>query len=96
MTVPRRYGPVPDVAFPATWLVDNGRVRRRITLPDFASALRLVVAIGAEAELLGHHPDLTFGWGYLEISCQTQSTGGLTDADVTLVHAIDRVLAPHG
>lgn len=89
----RRYGPVPDDAFPATWLVADGRARRRITLPDFASALRLVVAIGAEADALDHHPDLAFGWGYLEISCHTHVTGGLTDADVALVHAVDRVLA---
>lgn len=92
----RRYNPAPEDAFSARWLVADGRVRRRITLPDFASALELVVALGAEAEALGHHPDLSFGWGYLEISCHTHVTDGLTDADVALAAAVDRILDARG
>ncbi len=90
--MPRRYIPASDDAFPATWRITDGRAGRRVTLPDFASALRLAVAIGAEAEALAHHPDVAFGWGYLEISCTTHDAGGLTDADVALAHAVERVL----
>ena len=55
-----------------------------------------MVAIGAEAEALGHHPDVSFGWGYLEISCHTHLTGTLADADVALAAAVDRILAARG
>jgi len=89
----RSYVAVPDDVFPTTWQVRNGRARRRVTVPDFATALALVVAIGAAAEEHDHHPDIWFGWGYLEISCHTHATGGLTDADLALVTAVERILA---
>ncbi len=50
-------------------------------------------SVGAEAEALGHHPDLVLGWGRVEVSLTTHDAGGLTEADFVLAARIDRLHA---
>jgi len=46
--------------------------------------LAFVNRVGEIAEATDHHPDITFGWGYAEISTTTHDRDGITDV-VTLV-----------
>ncbi len=64
---------------------------KRFTVKDFASALALVNRIGAVAEAEGHHPDLSFGWGWAEAKVWTHKIDGLTESDFVLAAKIDRV-----
>lgn len=73
----------------AGWIVDNKCLKRRWKFDNFASALDFVNRAGASAEAADHHPDITFGWGYAEMSLTTHDRGGITDADVTLAAEID-------
>ncbi|MEZ4239552.1 MAG: 4a-hydroxytetrahydrobiopterin dehydratase [Myxococcota bacterium] len=74
------------------WRLEDGRLVRELRLPDFASALAWVDALGALAESVGHHPDLAFGWGWLRVTLWTHAIGALSDADFVLAAKIDRVL----
>ena len=39
----------------------------------------------------GHHPDITFGWGYAKISITTHAIEGLSENDFILAAKIDNI-----
>ena len=53
------------------------------------AALRFVDRVGALAEDEGHHPDITFGWGYATISLHTHKIKGLHENDFIMAAKID-------
>jgi 4a-hydroxytetrahydrobiopterin dehydratase len=71
------------------------RIVRRWTFPDFQTALDFVLDVGEAAEDAGHHPDVSFGWGYVEVSLHTHAIKGLQRADFVLAAKIDALPAAH-
>jgi 4a-hydroxytetrahydrobiopterin dehydratase len=73
-------------------LVDDAtRIVRTVKRPDFAEALRFVDQVGRLAEQEWHHPDISFGWGYVTISLQTKKIAGLHENDFIMAAKIDRL-----
>ncbi len=70
-------------------IVDWHELKRKFTFKNFAEALRFVDKVGALAESEGHHPDIKFGWGYVEITTFTHAADGLTENDFILAAKID-------
>lgn len=68
-------------------------IERRYRFPDFAAALAFVDQVGALAEAEGHHPDFSFGWGYVTLSLHTHAIGGLHENDFILAARIDALNA---
>lgn len=64
---------------------------RHFELNTFAEALDLVNKIGKIAEEQGHHPDINLGWGYVEIYLSTHDIGGISEKDIILAKAIDKL-----
>lgn len=60
---------------------DYTRITKEYSFRNFASALAFVNAIGVAAEEEGHHPDLSFGWGYVKVSWTTHKIKGLSEGD---------------
>lgn len=56
---------------------------------NFADAIEFVKRVGQIAETEGHHPDITFGWGYARIKIYTHAIGGLSESDFILAAKID-------
>lgn len=81
----RLRGQVPD------WkLLDQGRrLERTWRFKDFAEAYALVRKASELAEAEGHHPDITFGWGYCTVSVYTHKIGGLHENDFILAAKLD-------
>ena len=71
------------------WSADSGMLRRRYTFNNFRESLDFVNHVGTLAEAADHHPDITFGWGYAELSLTTHDRGGITDVDIALADQID-------
>jgi 4a-hydroxytetrahydrobiopterin dehydratase len=63
------------------WSVAEGRLTKAFRFPDFASALAYVNRVGAMSEQVGHHPDVTLGWGKVTLAIWTHVAGGLTETD---------------
>ena len=40
----------------------------------------------------GHHPDISFGWGYAEIKITTHAIEGLSENDFILAAKIDQLI----
>lgn len=70
---------------------NNNLISRRFELSNFVEALELVNKIGELAENQQHHPDINLGWGYVEVYLSTHDIGGISDKDITLAQAIDKI-----
>ncbi|MGA3087375.1 MAG: 4a-hydroxytetrahydrobiopterin dehydratase [Terriglobales bacterium] len=77
---------------PGRWnIVEQHHLVRNHKFPDFKSALAFVNRVGALAEEQGHHPDILFGWGKVEITLWTHAADGLTESDFILAAKIDEL-----
>ena len=77
---------------PAWTLMDGGtRIERTWRFGDFAGAFELVRKAAELAEAEGHHPDITFGWGYATVSLYTHKIKGLHENDFILAAKLDAV-----
>lgn len=64
-------------------------ITREFRFKDFAKALAFVNAVGKVAEEEWHHPDISFGWGRVEITFTTHSIGGLAENDFIMAVKVD-------
>jgi 4a-hydroxytetrahydrobiopterin dehydratase len=67
------------------------RIERAFRLRNFREALNFVRDVGDLAETEGHHPDVSFGWGYATISLRTKKIKGLHENDFIMASKIDRM-----
>ena len=76
---------------------DNAdRIQRTFRFRNFREALAFVQEVGELAETEGHHPDISFGWGYVTVSLSTKKIKGLHENDFIMASKIDRVLDRSG
>ena len=73
---------------------DGKRIERAFKFKNFREALGFVDRVGALAEAEGHHPDISFGWGYATISLHTHKIKGLHENDFIMAAKINRLLEP--
>lgn len=65
------------------------RIERRFRFKGFGAAFAFVSRVAAIAEEEGHHPDISFGWGYATVTLQTKVIGGLHVNDFIVAAKID-------
>lgn len=83
-TIDERLGALPQ------WRREGSAIVRDLELPDFATALGYVNAVGEIAERRNHHPDiLVHGWNKVRLTVSNHSEGGLTEADFDLAGELD-------
>src|ERR1035437_7303963 len=75
---------------------DAHRIQRTFRFRNFREALAFVQAVGELAETEDHHPDISFGWGYVTVSLSTKKIKGLHENDFIMASKIDRVLDRSG
>jgi 4a-hydroxytetrahydrobiopterin dehydratase len=73
---------------------DARRIERTFRFRDFREALTFVQNVGELAESEGHHPDVSFGWGYATVSLRTKKIKGLHENDFIMAAKIDRLAQP--
>ncbi len=77
---------------PEWQLLDSfGRIERSFRFGNFREALSFVQQVGELAESEGHHPDVSFGWGYATVSLRTKKIKGLHENDFIMAAKIDRL-----
>ena len=74
------------------------RIERTFRSRNFREAFALVQQVAELAEAEGHHPDISFGWGYVTVVMQTKKIKGLRlerleRAPDTEPHGMVRLLA---
>ena len=58
---------------------------------NFSESQNFVNKVGTIAENEGHHPDISFGWGYCKIKIFTHAIKGLAESDFILAAKIDKI-----
>src|SRR5215831_11638807 len=72
-------------------VVNEHHLKKEYKLKNFREALGFVNRVGELAEEQGHHPDICFGWGNVEITIWTHKIDGLTESDFILAAKIDKL-----
>ena len=71
--------------------IEEHHIMKTFEFPDFRGALTFVNRVGELAEEQGHHPDISFTWGKVEITTWTHKINGLTERDFILAAKIDHL-----
>ncbi len=73
------------------WDEKNGKLFKKFEFSNFTEALKFVNKVGELAEAENHHPDISFGWGYVEICLFSHSENKITEKDIRLSFEIDKI-----
>jgi 4a-hydroxytetrahydrobiopterin dehydratase len=69
----------------------NFFIEKEFKFNNYTASEIFVIKVGQIAEEEGHHPDISFGWGYAKIKISTHSIKGLAESDFVLAAKIDRL-----
>lgn len=78
------------------WAYLLGGLQTRIHTKNFATGLSVVNAIGAAAEEMNHHPDLTLRYTHVDIRLASHDVRAVTDRDIRLGRAISSIAGAAG
>ena len=65
---------------------------KEFSFKNFVSSHDFVNKVGEIAENEGHHPDISFGWGYAKVKIYTHAIQGLAESDFILASKIDKIV----
>ena len=69
----------------------NYYIKKNFKFKNYIESEKFVLSVGKIAEAEGHHPDITFGWGYVNIEISTHAIEGLAESDFVLAAKIDKI-----
>ena len=67
-------------------------LEKEFKFKDFLESQNFINKVGEISENEGHHPDISFGWGYAEIKITTHAIKGLSENDFILASKIDKII----
>ena len=71
---------------------DKHELEKKFEFKNFLQSQNFVLEVGKIAEQEGHHPDISFGWGYAKINITTHAIEGLSENDFILAAKIDKII----
>ena len=69
----------------------NYYIEKEFKFNNYLKSEKFVLEVGKIAESEGHHPDISFGWGYAKIKISTHAIKGLAESDFILAAKIDKI-----
>ena len=66
-------------------------LEKKFKFENFVKSQNFVNKVGEISEEEGHHPDISFGWGYVVIIITTHAIEGLSENDFILAAKIDQI-----
>jgi 4a-hydroxytetrahydrobiopterin dehydratase len=75
------------------WSDSSGRdaITKKFTFRDFNEAFGFMARAALVAEKMDHHPEWFNVYKTVEVTLSTHDAGGVTERDVTLAEAMDRI-----
>jgi 4a-hydroxytetrahydrobiopterin dehydratase len=68
-------------------------LEKKFIFKSFLESQNFVNKVGEISEKEGHHPDISFGWGYAKINITTHAIEGLSENDFILAAKIDKIIS---
>ena len=66
-------------------------LEKKFNFKNFIDSQNFINKVGDISEEEGHHPDISFGWGYANIIITTHAIEGLSENDFILAAKIDQI-----
>ena len=78
---------------PSGWQIESGGKAfvRAFRFKDFSEAFAFLTRVALHAEKVDHHPEFTSVWNRVDFRLTSHDAGGLTERDVELAEAINRI-----
>jgi len=78
---------------PEGWTFEDGgkALIRTIRFKDFSEAFGFLCRVALHAQKVDHHPEFTNVWNRVDFRLTTHDSGGVTERDVKLAKAINRL-----
>jgi 4a-hydroxytetrahydrobiopterin dehydratase len=78
---------------PDGWNEEEGgrALVRSFKFKNFSEAFAFLTRVAMHAEKVDHHPEFTNVWNRVDFRLTTHDAGGVTERDVKLAEAIDRL-----
>jgi 4a-hydroxytetrahydrobiopterin dehydratase len=73
------------------WKVVGGKLHRELKFPDFVAAFGFMSRVALLAEKRDHHPEWSNVYNRVVIDLVTHDAGGITDKDIELAQAIEKI-----
>ena len=79
---------------PDGWTREEGgkALTRTLKFKDFSDAFSFLTRVAMHAEKVDHHPEFTNVWNRVDFRLTSHDAGGVTDRDLNLAEAINRLL----
>lgn len=79
---------------PDGWTLEDGgkALVRTINFKNFSEAFGFLTRVALHAEKADHHPEFTNVWNRVDFRLTTHDAGGVTERDLKLAEAINRIL----
>ena len=79
---------------PQGWTLEDGgkALVRTLKFKDFGEAFAFLTRVAMHAEKVNQHPEFTNVWNRVDFRLTTHDSGGITERDVKLAEAINRLL----
>ena len=74
-----------------TLSADGKAIGKSFRFKDFSQAFAFLTRVAMHAEKVDHHPEFTNVWNCVDFRLTTHDTGGVTERDLELAKAIDRM-----
>jgi len=66
---------------------------KKYDFKNFIESQIFINKVGEISEKEGHHPEISFGWGYAKIKITTHAIEGLSENDFILAAKIDQLIS---
>ena len=78
----------------AKWIVTHNSTRlfMSVKTKDFHDSMLIAQKIGLMADEQWHHPELTIGFGHLDIEVWTHKINGLVESDFIFASKVDKII----
>ena len=75
------------------WSFDENKISKKFEFKNFKESLAVIVSVGLEAEIHGHHPHIDNLYNRVTIKLQTHDAGDkVTEKDIDLANAIESII----
>ena len=71
---------------------DKNRLKRSVKFKNFCDPMAMANEIGKMADEQWHHPELSIGYGHLEIEVWTHKIDGLVESDFIFAAKCDHII----
>ena len=76
-----------------TLLMERDAIFRKFVFKDFNEAFGFMTRVAMIAEKRDHHPEWSNVYKTVEVTLSTHDAGGVTDKDIALAQAMDKLAA---